>query len=107
MRLFDPETQLAVNLDYDSDGFPIVTIDTATSGDYYDGDGRPTIEVHLNDELLHPMFADAYEPVVIHLSDLQDYLGQFEGGDEVVLLASATYPEAIVLASLFDFLATS
>ena len=57
MRLFDPKTQLAIDLSYDEDGFPIVKIDTKTSGDYYDETGRPTIEVYLNEELLHAMFA--------------------------------------------------
>lgn len=99
MRLVDPETKIALSLTYDADGFPVVHIDTASSGDYYDESGRATIEVYLDQELLHPMFIES-EPT-LSLSILKDYLNQFDGNPDVTLLASSADPDAIVLASLF------
>ena len=103
MRLVDPETQIALSLTYDADGFPVVHIDTATSGGYYDESGQATIEVYLNQELLRPLFVEAQSS--ISLSTLKDYLGQFDGNPDVTLLASESDPDAIVLASLFAALA--
>lgn len=104
MRLQDPETLLAVSLDYDEDGFPIVLIDTLSSGSYYDADGRPTIEVLLDSVLLHSMFADGI-PASVSLQALRERLNQFEGNPSVVLQPSASDPDAVVLSHLFAELA--
>jgi len=47
---------IEIDLDYDSDGFPLVNIDTG--GGFYGEDQRPTVEVHLNGVLIHDMFTE-------------------------------------------------
>lgn len=43
-----------VTIDFDEDGFPIVSIDTG--GGFYAENHRPTVEVKLNDIQIHDMF---------------------------------------------------
>lgn len=54
MLLKDENTGVEVRLEYDGDGFPIVSI--STGGGFYNGDYRPTVEVKLNDVVIHDMF---------------------------------------------------
>ena len=99
MRLYDPQTRLAVSLQYDDGGFPRVTIETKESGGYYDEQGRPTVEVWLDGEEIRSLFADS--PQVARLSILKDYLNQFDDDPEVLLLPSPDYPEAVILSNFF------
>lgn len=102
MRLYDPQTRLAISLEYDADGFPRVSIETRESGGYYDEQGRPTVEVWLNGEEIRSLFADS--PQVTRLSILKDYLNQFDDDPVVLLLPSSDYPDAVILSNFFDAL---
>jgi hypothetical protein len=48
---------LKINVYEDEDGFPIVSIDT--SGGFYSSNIRPTVEVKLNDIVIHEMFDES------------------------------------------------
>jgi hypothetical protein len=48
-----------VTINFDSDGFPIVSIDT--NGGFYTEKYRPTVEVNLNGVQIHDMFDEEDE----------------------------------------------
>lgn len=45
---------ITIELEFDGDGFPLINIDTG--GGYYAENQRPTVEVKLNDVMIHDMF---------------------------------------------------
>ena len=51
-----PENGPEITIELDSDGFPIVSIDTGS--DFLGENNRPTVEVRLNDVVIHGMFSD-------------------------------------------------
>lgn len=55
MQMYDEETGISITLEYDGDGFPLVSIDLG--GSYYSDDLRPTIDVEVNGVVIHEMFA--------------------------------------------------
>jgi hypothetical protein len=48
---------LVINVHTDEDGFPSISIDT--SGGLYSSNIRPTVEVKLNDIVIHEMFDES------------------------------------------------
>lgn len=54
MTLKDDETGVTVELVFDGEGFPQVIIDLG--GNFYDENFRPSVEVKLNDVVVHQMF---------------------------------------------------
>lgn len=47
---------ITINLEFDEDGFPLVSIETGSN--YYADNQRPTVEVKLNDVTVHEMFSE-------------------------------------------------
>ena len=53
------EEGVTVTLDFNGDGYPMVTI--TTNSDYFGDRFRPSVEVNLNDVTVHTMFDNSGE----------------------------------------------